>query len=399
MRVIFHIDLNAYFASAAVCIEPELAGKPLVITRDNPRSIITTASYQARALGIHSAMPLFQAKKICPDIIVREPDFKLYNELSNQFFSIVASYSPILAVGSIDECYVDVTQLFKDKKYTDPYELAQKIQQEVYDKLHLECSIGISHNKFLAKMASDLKKPMGITILTKKNIKTVMWPLDISSFYGIGKKSQEVLKSNNINTIQDLANYHNYDLLTSIFMNRAFIIYRQANGIDTQPVVGKEKLRSVGNSTTLDKVSNDHTYLEDTLSSLASHVSARAKKRELISNSISITIKYKNGQTITRQTIISRFTNDFEDIISTAKMLFDNNYNGMLVRLLGVSLNNTIEIKNYNQQLSLFDHSELVTKKDDVDNLIEILNQNSNSVKVIKASQLEKKKKDFIIKD
>lgn len=399
MRVIFHIDLNAYFASAAVCIEPELAGKPLVITRDNPRSIITTASYQARALGIHSAMPLFQAKKICPDIIVREPDFKLYNDLSNQFFAIVASYSPILAVGSIDECYVDVTKLFKDKTYTDPYVLAQKIQQEVYDKLHLECSIGISHNKFLAKMASDLKKPMGITILTKKNIKEVMWPLDIGSFYGIGKKSQEVLRSNNINTIQDLANYHNYDLLTSIFMNRAFIIYRQANGIDTQPVVGKDKLSSVGNSTTLDQISNDQNYLEDTLSSLASHVSARAKKRELISNSISITIKYKNGQTITRQTIISRFTNDFEDIISTAKMLFDNNYNGMLVRLLGVSLNNTIEIKNYNQQLSLFDHQEQKTNKNEVDSLIERLNQKSNSIKVIKASQLEEKKKDFIIKD
>ena len=396
--MIFHIDLNAYFASAAVCVEPELAGKPLVITRDNPRSIITTASYQARALGIHSAMPLFQARKLCPDVIVREPDFNLYNKLSNQFFAIVASYSPIMAVGSIDECYVDVTSLFKNGEYDNPYELALKIQQEVYQKLSLECSIGISHNKFLAKMASDLKKPMGITILTKKNLREVMWPLDIACFYGIGKKTQAVLKAQNINTIQDLANYHNYDLLTSIFKNRAFIIYRHANGIDTQPVIGKEKLSSVGNSTTLDQFSNDQNYLEDTLASLASHVSTRAKKRELISNSISITIKYKNGQTITRQTIITNFTNDFEDIISTAKMLFDAHYNGMHVRLLGVSLNNTIEIKNYNQQLSLFDKTHETNKKNDVDTLIDKINQDSN-LKVIKASQLEQKKKEFVLKD
>lgn len=399
MRVIFHIDLNAYFASAAVCLEPGLAGKPLVITRDNPRSIITTASYEARTLGIHSAMPLFQAKKICPNIIVREPNFNLYNDLSNKFFAIVASYSPILAVGSIDECYVDVTSLFKEKSYDNPYALALKIQDDVYQKLNLQCSIGISHNKFLAKMASDLKKPMGITILTKKNLREVMWPLDISYFYGIGKKTQAILKANNIITIKDLANYRNYDLLTAIFKNRAFIIYRQANGIDTQPVVGKDKLKSVGNSTTLDKITNDPNYLDDTLASLAAHVATRAKKRDLISNSISITIKYKNNQTITRQTIIATFTNDFEDIISTAKMLFEDHYNGMPVRLLGISLNNTIASQNYNQQLSLFDHQKEPCKKNDVDDLIAKLTQTNKNVKIIKASQLEHRKKEFILKD
>ncbi len=399
MRIIFHIDLNAYFASAAVCQEPSLADKPLVITRDSPRAIITTASYEARALGIHSAMPLFQARKLCKDLIVRPPDFKLYNKLSNQFFAIVATYSKQLLVGSIDECYVDLTAGFEDGTYQDPYELALKIQNEVYATLNLKCSIGISHNMFLAKMASDMKKPMGITILTKRNLKELMWPMDIKEFHGIGKKSQEVLRKHNITTIKDLANYHNYDLLTTIFKNRAFIIYRQANGIDTRKVQSRDKLSSVGNSTTLEVITSDLDYLYDTLAQLANHVATRAHKRDLVSNSISITIKYKNGRSISRQTIINKYTNKYEDIISTAKMLFDDNYDNSMVRLLGVSLNNTVAKKKLKMQLSLFEQEQSEPNETSkIDELLKEINTKS-SVKVVKASSLEVEEKEFINKD
>ncbi len=159
MQIIFHIDLNAFYASAEISRNPNLEGKPLVISGKSKRSIITTASYEARKFGIHSAMPLFQAYKKCKNLIVLPADFELYHRLSNEFFSILSSYSEILEVASIDECYVDVTKVIQDKNY-HPVELARRIQNDVYEQLNLKCSIGISPNKFLAKMASDMKKPM-----------------------------------------------------------------------------------------------------------------------------------------------------------------------------------------------------------------------------------------------
>ena len=210
MQVIFHIDLNAFYASAEISRNPSLKGKPVVISGKSKRSIITTASYEARKYGIHSAMPLFQAKQLCKDLIILPADFELYHRLSNEFFTIIASYSEILEVASIDECYLDVTAIIQEKKI-HPVVLAKDIQTKVYEQLNLQCSIGISPNKFLAKMASDMKKPMGITVLTRNNLKEVMWPLDIKDMFGIGKKTQPKLRAVGINTIGDLADYKNYD--------------------------------------------------------------------------------------------------------------------------------------------------------------------------------------------
>ena len=186
MQIIFHIDLNAFFASAEISVHPELKGKPVVICRQSRRSIITTASYEARKFKIHSAMPLFQAKELCSDLIIVEPHFDLYKSLSQKFFDIIAQYSSYLEVASIDECYVDMTQYICKHK-VDPFQLAKQIQNKVYEELSLQCSVGIAPNKFLAKMASDMKKPMGITIITNKNFKEKIWPLPIEDMLGVGK--------------------------------------------------------------------------------------------------------------------------------------------------------------------------------------------------------------------
>ena len=345
MQIIFHIDLNAFYASAEISRNPNLEGKPLVISGKSKRSIITTASYEARKFGIHSAMPLFQAYKKCKNLIVLPADFELYHRLSNEFFSILSSYSEILEVASIDECYVDVTKVIQDKNY-HPVELARRIQNDVYEQLNLKCSIGISPNKFLAKMASDMKKPMGITILTRSNLKELMWPLDIKNMFGIGKKTQPRLREVGIMTIGDIANYNNYNKLRQIIGKNALLLYRRANGIDNRVVDTKQnELKSVGNSITLPYDTLDEIILLDTLKQLARQVSMRATKRNLISNSISITIKYTRFESVNRQTTINSYINDYEYILSTAKMLFDAHYDGRPVRLLGISLNNTINKK------------------------------------------------------
>ena len=350
MQIIFHIDLNAFYASAEVSVDPTLEGKPLVISGNSRRAIVSTASYEARKYGIHSAMPLFQAKQLCKNLVIKPVNFTLYRNLSQSFFEIIRSYSSILEVASIDECYVDFSDYFS-KHPSNPVLLAKQIQNEVYEQLKLKCSIGIAPNKFMAKMASDMKKPMGITVLNRHNYKELMWPLDISDMFGVGRKTAPRLKEVGILTIGDVANYDNYNKLRQIIGKNALLLYRKANGIDTSKVnYQKGELKSVGHSTTLQFDTADVVVLNDTLKELTMKVSKRAKDKNLISNSIGITLKYSRFETVSRQTLINDYTNEYETIISTVKYLFDNNFDGRPVRLLGVSLNNTINQTKYLKQ-------------------------------------------------
>lgn len=386
MQIIFHIDLNSFFASAEIARNQQLKGKPIVICRDNPRSVITTASYEARKFGINSAMPLFMAKEKYAKIIVINPDFAYYKKLSKSFFEIIKTYSPYLEVASIDECYVDVTEYIQ-KSRIDPRRLAAMIQNKVLDELKLPCSIGIAPNMFLAKMASDLKKPLGITVINKCNYQEKLWNLPIKSMYGIGKKTQPKLIDQGIKTIGDIANYHNFPLLKSILGNNALIFFRHANGIDSRKVQYQESLtKSIGNSVTFEKNSNDEGYIVNRLSELARNVSARAKKHKVIGNNISITIKYADFKTVTRQTIINDYTNNYDKIISTAKYLFEENFTDQYVRLVGVSLNNVISEDKYFYQLSIFKQDNKT--EDIVTELIKKMNKNGD--KVIRASDLLK---------
>lgn len=396
MQIIFHIDLNAFFASAEISVHPELKGKPVVICRQSRRSIITTASYEARKFKIHSAMPLFQAKELCPNLIIVEPHFDLYKSLSQKFFDIIAQYSSYLEVASIDECYVDMTQYICKHK-VDPYQLAKHIQNKVYEELSLQCSVGIAPNKFLAKMASDMKKPMGITIITNKNFKEKIWPLPIEDMLGVGKKTQPKLLKLGINTIGDLAKYENYEKIKPIFGKNSLIFYQKANGKDFSKInYTKNELKSVGNSTTFEIDSHDELFIKQQFKTLSQEVSLRAKKRGLISNSISITLKYTREKSRTKQMIIDHYTNDYETIYSTAILLFENIYNGETLRLVGVSLNNVIHDKDLNQQMSLFQDVQPLKveekKVQPIDQIIDSLNLEFNDTKFMKASTLLKDK-------
>ena len=261
----------------------------------------------------------------------------------------------MLEIASIDECYVDFSNYIIEHNI-HPYKLAKIIQNDVLNTLKLKCSIGIAPNKFMAKMASDMKKPMGITILNKSNYKHLLWPLDVSEMFGIGKKTAPKLKEMGILTIGDVANYDNYNKLRQIIGKNALLLYRKANGIDISKVnTEKNELKSVGNSTTLQYDTNDIETIYETLRILCSRVSFRAKKRNLIGNSISITIKYSRFESVTRQTPLIDYINEYEIILSTAKYLFDKNYSGKPLRLIGVSLNNVINRSSYKKQVSLFD--------------------------------------------
>lgn len=278
MQIIFHIDLNAFFASAETSQNPFLVGKPIAIARDSRRGIITTASYEARKYGIHSAMPLFKAKELCPNLIIIPPHFQLYKTLSHHFFNIIAEFSNKLEIASIDECYVDMTDYIQSH-HISPYHLAQMIQKQVLNQLKLQCSIGIAPNKFLAKMASDMKKPMGITTITKTNYKEIIWPLPIEAMFGVGKKTAPKLIQMGIYTIGDLAKYSNYEYLKSIFGKNALLYYQKANGKDYSKInYSKNELKSVGNSMTFENDSNDETFIKNIFKKLSLEVSQKIEK-------------------------------------------------------------------------------------------------------------------------
>ena len=390
IKVIFHIDLNAFFASAELVRHPEYKGKPLVVSNNSKRSVITTASYEARRFGVHSAMPLFKAQELCKKLIIVAPDMEYYRDLSNRFFEIITSYSNLLEIASIDECYVDVTDILND--YKDILFLAKDIQMAVYKAIRIDCSIGISYNKFLAKMASDMEKPKGITIITKSNFKTILWSLSIDKMLGIGKKTAPKLKDLNIFTIGDLAKYSNYDKIKSVLGKNAIVFYYKAHGVDISKMkIEQGRLKSISSSTTLLNNTNDENQLKDLIKQLVLKVSKRAKSKELLSKNISINFKNTKFESIVRSVTIDKYTDEYEIILSNALILLEKYYDGKPIRLIGVSLNQTINKKDLKEQLSLFDYQD--NNKEDFTNLLlKDLNQKIGN-------NLLKKASDIIVND
>lgn len=239
-------------------------------------------------------------------------------------------------------------------------------------------------------MASDMKKPMGITVITNNNFKKMLWHLPIEEMFGIGKKTAPKLKELGINTIGDLAKRENYDIIKPIFGKNTFIYFQKANGKDYSKVNSNHnQLKSIGNSTTFEEDSNDIEFLKKQFKELSKEVSMRAQKRNMVSNSISITMKYTREKSMTRQTIHDYYFNDFETIYSLALLLFEKNYHGEYLRLVGVSLNNVIEKTQVNEQLSLFQTIEIQDEEDEIDKLLNTINHLSNGqFQLKKASSL-----------
>ncbi len=385
-RVIFHIDLNAFFPSAEQIKNSSLEGQAIAVASLNRRSVVSSASYEARAYGVNSAMPIAQAMRLCPNLIIVEGDYNYYELLSERFFHYLRSCCPYLEPASIDECYLDVTDIIKN--YKRPLDLAWTIQKKVYEDLRLKCSIGIGPNKFLAKMASDMKKPMGITILRKSEISKKLWPLDISDMYGIGKKSVEKLRAININTIYDLANPANETKILSQLGRNAIVSIHHARGNGSSKLNYNHTLKSISQSTTLDKDILDYNEVKTTFNKLAYSLSARAKQEHILGCHISISIRYYDFTNIIRSRDLNNYTNEASDLLEAALLLFDQHHSDKSIRHLGISLGSLQNEKDMIQQLSFFDK-----QANQIEYVIEQLNDQIPQAHFIKASDLLKKDK------
>ena len=374
-RIIFHIDMNCFFASCEIAENPDLFGKPVVIAHDDPfqRSIILSPSYEARAFGIKTTMQVREAFKLCKDIIVVEPDMNIYSSYSKQFNDYLLKISPKVEMASIDEAYIDVTDV-----KIPALELAKKIQDDLIRDLHLPCSIGIAPNKFLAKMASDMKKPLGITVLRKREIDKYLWPLPIEEMQGIGKKTAPKMRELGIKTIGDLANFKDFDALKNkIGLINATGLVQRANGIDDSSVdySNNDGVFSVSNSHTFDHNIYEEKILKDTLKVLANTVANRLQKKNLQAYTIGIQIKYANFRQINRSRSLEKATSDEYEIFKIVSTILDDNFeegkstfnikeDDNCIRPLGVFANRVIESSEQPvTQISIFDNLSELEKK------------------------------------
>lgn len=388
-KIIVHIDLNAFFATAEEIRNPELADKPIIIGGDGRKGIVSTASYPARKFGIRSGMPTFQAKRLCPHVLILPVDFHYYGLLSREFFAFVRKYSKKVEKASVDECYVDMSDTLKDVKDVRGFFL--DMQTKLLKKTGLKCSIGVGPTKFLAKMASDMKKPMGLTILRRRDIPALLYPLPIRDFYGIGKKTSPRLEAVGIKTIGDLAKRINADDadLQMILGKFFYVIKDWVNGygndeVDLEPWDPK----SIGNSSTFMQDTDDFSEIKEMISSLAKEVSERAQAERKKGLTVQLVIKDTEFKTINRSMTFKEPTNDYQTIFDRALTLLERHYKGQPIRLVGVTLQNLIDPRDLVIQMSLFDyrkHEEASETK----LLINELNRKLAKPILIRASEVE----------
>ncbi len=355
-RIIFHVDMNSFYASVEMAHNPSLKGKPVAIA-GNPkerRGIIVTSSYEARAKGVKTTMPVWEAKKLCPSLIVLPPNFPLYREMSAKIFKRLSQFTDMIEPVSIDEGYMDVTE-----HPTHPIQLAKDVQQALLHELDIPCSIGIGPNKFLAKTASDMKKPLGITILRKRDLPQKLWPLPIEEMYGVGKKTAEKMRELHIHTIGDLAKTDVYILSQVLGVNGERLVQR-ANGIDPRRVDPDSihEFKSIGNSTTLRFDTTDEDKIKSVLAKLTERVEERLARRKLKGKSVQLMIRYANRETITRSKKLPKHVQTKEEILPVIFHLLDRHWSKKPVRLLGVTVQDLLEAKYVVEQLDLFTYQK-----------------------------------------
>ncbi|MDX8364330.1 DNA polymerase IV [Cytobacillus sp. IB215665] len=353
-QVILHVDMNSFYASVEVSYEPSLKGKPIAIAGnvEERRGIIITCSYEARALGVKTTMPVWEAKKLCPTLSIIKPNFERYRKASLQMFDVLRTITPLVEPVSIDEGYVDITNCYE---LGSPLQIATEIQKKLLHNLQLPCSIGIAPNKFLAKMASNMRKPLGITILRKRDVATKLWPLQVDAMHGVGKRTAEKLKTINIQTIEHLAKGNDVQLRNLLGIN-GIKLKERANGQDGRQVDPEAiyDRKSIGNSTTLPHDTIDERKIEKVLQKLALSVGQRLRRKHLVCQTVQLTIRYANRKTITRSQKLSNPMSNDEMLFSTGLQLLKSHWDEQPIRLLGITAQNLLEKESASKQLDIF---------------------------------------------
>jgi DNA polymerase-4 len=409
-RVIFLVDMNSFFISCESTRNPSITGKPAAVAGDPKKrtGIILTANYEARKFGVKTTMVVHEALKLCPQLILIPPDHNFYEQKSREVMEILSCHTPVIEQNSIDEAWLDMTGC--EGIFGKPAASAKMIMDRIRNELGLWCSIGISENKFLSKMASEMKKPLGITELWKEDIKFKMWPLPVQAMYGIGKQTAQKLQSMGISTIGELAHYNSAQLVKKLGKSGAEM-HQLANGIDISAVSphSDNDIKSIGRSITLSEDITDFEQAKIILLELADEVGMTARKYEKKGRTVHINMKYSNFQVITRQTTVPA-TYLVKEIYSAGIDLLRKNWNEKLpVRLLGISLSGFAG-QSTTEQISMFQMPELnrqegnmrkdgLSKNDEVktdrlESTIDVLRKKYGNTIINRGALMKKKNKE-----
>lgn len=352
-RLIFHLDMDAFFAAIEQRDHPEYRGKPLMVgSLAHERGVISTCSYEARKFGVHSAMPSRTAGKLCPNGIFVRPRTEKYRQESRGIMKILQDFTPEIEVVSIDEAFMDMTSVLH--LHRSAIDLAKKMKRMIFDKHQLTASIGIAPNKFLAKLASDLEKPNGITIITEENKTQVLAPLPISKLWGVGKVTCAKLQKFSLRTIGDIQRA-GIQALRSAVGTQAEHLYQLALGIDSRCVETSSERKSIGSEHTFDVDTSELKSIEQTLLSQAEAIASDLRKKKEGARTITLKLRYSDFTTFSRQTTIDAATQDEKVIFDQALQLFRNEKTGSKkIRLIGMSVSH---LSPPELQLDLFDPS------------------------------------------
>ena len=344
-RKIIHIDMDAFFAAIEVRDNPALKGKPVIIAKDprqsGGRGVVSTCSYEARAFGVHSAMSSKEAYERCPQGIFISGNYEKYQEVGRQVREIFHRYTDLVEPMSIDEAYLDVTE--NKLGITSAVKIAKLIQFDIWQELQLTASAGVSYNKFLAKIASDMEKPRGLTVILPQDAQAVLSQLPIEKFYGVGKKSVEKLHELGIYTGADLLDVPEMTLIDQ-FGRFGYDLYRRARGISNSPVKTHRVRKSIGKERTYGKLLYRMEDIQKELSGLAQRVVHSLGKHQKVGKTIVVKIRYADFQTLTKRRTLDFPMADEEVILRIATEIVDQV--GELdrgVRLLGITLTNLEE--------------------------------------------------------
>jgi DNA polymerase-4 len=365
-RIILHIDMDAFFISVEQRDNPSLRGKTAAVCGSLSRSVITSATYEARKYGVRAGMPIQEAKRRCPKLILVEGDHAKYTETSARIFSLLKDYTPMVEVASIDEAYLDITQsqlLFKS-----PLHLSQSIKDRILKQEELTCSIGVGPNKLIAKLGSRLRKPDGLMVIQKEEVEGMLNELPVSILHGIGPKLAESLNSMGIYTCGQLGKP------PVSFLNKRFgaigeRLHEMGLGLDDSPVVPfdeEEDAKSISHSITLEEDSSDPNLLSKVLLQLSERVAKRMRKDFFYGRRVAMTIRYSDFYTFSKQKTLSQWMNSGNEIFHHSLELFESVSHPKPIRLLGVEVS---LLKKEWYQMDLFE------KKEKKDNLLRAMDE------------------------
>lgn len=336
-RWIMHVDMDAFFASVEQRDDPALQGKPVIVCGKSRRSVVATASYEARAFGVHSAMPLSQAKRLCPHGCFIAPHFEAYREASDAIHQVMLHYADAYEPISIDEAFLDISGM--GRQYPTLGSIGRAIKEDIRSAVHLTASVGIAPNKFLAKMASDMNKPDGLCIIPYGREQEVLAPLPVRRLWGVGSVTEKKLLAAGFRTIADIQEAAP-EKLSALLGNQGPLLKALSLGIDERPIISSRQVKSIGDESTYEYDLTDRPTIDREIAIHSDIVAQRLRRHDLAARTISLKIRFASFKTIMRSLSLEEGTNLQETIDSACQTLLSRIPLTEGIRLIGVTASN-----------------------------------------------------------